>query len=452
MSDKKIKIVVIDDNVDRRNRIQTVLPDYVETCITDFGNNAMSLMKPEADGRIPKLIIINGDDSKGLGLYTFDWIRNKEASLADKFIPVILFIEDEFSDRALDFLEIGDVEFFEGDVEDPEFFSLFASMIETEKEEIIEEPTYTEDKSAERLIGKTIPAPSGSEDKPQRSVLLNMEEQLEKLEVTMERGREKAEALRRIMAEVATENSVSANSTIKPIHVLDKRREELNKPRVVAVDTSFSKKNTSGFASRYISDTEDDESDIPEEFRKKRIQNNKASNMQQFTVKSSSLANSLMYGNNSQNAAEFYKNYERPAYAGNAPANNNQQEQKRGTIVVVDDDVVALRTAKLFLSSQFNVVLCDSGMKAIDFFIRNKADMIFINAVMPNLDGVRTLNSIRMQQNGSNVPAVFLVGREFTGTRESLAGKFVCGTIPKPLTRANLISAVEHIFSYKNRG
>lgn len=448
MSDKKIKIVVIDDNADRRNRIQSLLPDYAEVCVTDFGNNAMSLLRPEADGRIPKLVIINADDTKGMGLYTFDWIKNKEASLADKSIQVILLIEDEFSDRALDFLEIGDAEFFEGDVEDPEFFSLFANAIETETEEAyIPEPVYTEEKSAERLIGKRIVAPAGSEDKPQRSVLLNLEEQLENLEATMERGREKAENLRRIMAEVATENTVSASSTIKPIRVLDKRREELNKPRSTSWNSTSSRKKTSDALNTYL--PQDDESDIPEEFRLKHNQQGKTAPPNQFTVKSSPLANSLMYGTNMQSSSEFYRNYEK-AIVANAAANNAGGEvKKRGKIVVVDDDYGSLRTAKLFLSSQFEVILCDTGMKAIDYFVRDKADVLLIDAVMPNLDGTKTLASIRMQRNGSDVPAVFLIGRDFTGTRESLAGKYVCGTIPKPLTRANLLTAVEQVLSYK---
>ena len=451
MSDKKLKVVVIDDNASRRAAIESVLPAYVDIFTSGFGDNAISLLRPEKDGRIPKVIILNGEDKKGMGLYTFDWIKNKEPAYVNAPVSVILLIEDEFSDKALDYLEIGDAYFYEGDVEDNEFFSVFAEALDTEVvEEIDEEPLYTEDKSAERLIGKTISAPAGSEDKPQRSILLNMEEQLESLEAAMERGRQKAETIRQIMAEVAVENSAASHSHINPISVLDKRKKELNIETKIG---NLNKSKSTGVIHEYITTTYD-EDDIPEEFRRPSDNPKPA-----VSVKRSDLANSLMFGNSGaagkasagigQDPSAFYKSYEKSI---NDNAQTENAPKKRGTIVVVDDDVVVLRTAKLFLTSQFEVVTCDSGMKAIDYFVKNSADLLFLDTVMPNLDGVRTLSSIRFQPKGSRVPVVYLVGRDFYGTRDSLAGNYVFGTIPKPLTRTNLMAAVEQVWSYRGKG
>lgn len=425
MKDNKPKIVIIDDNAARRSTIKHMLPDYVDVFDSGFGSAANALLMPESDGRIPRVVILNGDDDKKQGYQTYEWMKTKAPNLAGAGVSVIVLTEDEFSDKAMQFLELGDVLFYEGDIDEDEFFSVFVEALESELEEddVIDTPSYSTDKSVDRLIGLTVSAPAGTEGKPQRSVLINMEDHLEGLESAMEKERKKAESLRQIMADVAVENAVSGKS-IKPIRVLDKQRKDHNMPRSV---------------SKVVDNDNDNEEDIPEEFRRTKSEQPKV------TLKQSALAQELMFGNRANAMANG-------GIMTPPPTMSEEPIRKRGTIVVVDDDIVTLRTAKLFLQSQFNVITCESGMKAIDYFVRNQADMLFIDAVMPKLDGIMTLSSIRFQQNGCRVPTVYLVGNDFQGTRERLAGNYVFGTIQKPLTRIALLSAVEQVFSYINRG
>ena len=113
----QIRAVIIDDDRNRRELIKNSLPEYIESIDIVFGEGAIDYIKRDAEGILPDLVILNGDDSKNLGLYVFDWMINKSNDPDIEAIPVIVLTEDEFSDRCMEFLEIGDVIFYEGEID-----------------------------------------------------------------------------------------------------------------------------------------------------------------------------------------------------------------------------------------------------------------------------------------------------------------------------------------------
>jgi len=401
MDDQRLKIVIVDDNQDRRNTIKSLLPDYAEGFICDFGNQAMAAIRPDTKGRVPALVILNADDAKGMALYTFDWMINKEPSLSGEYVPVLLLAEDQFSDRILDFLEIEDAFIYEGDIEEDTFYSAFIEALDSSPA-IKEEPLYSGEKSGRSIIGKSILAPTGDGEHPVRSAVLNLNDRMGNLEAALARGRKKNEEIRILLSEaqdLKERKKTETESKRTAPSFLGKAKEKLKKdePKPVRI-----------FESGPSSDI---------------IKSHSADRSGQVNV---------------------------------LPTQNEAHQTDYNsilikTVVVVDDDPRLQKLIKLFLQDNYTVISLDSGMKAIDYFIKNSADIILIDAVMPNLSGMQTLNSIRWQNNGKNVPALFLVGNDFAGRAEELTGDHVYGTIKKPFTKGSVITAFEQVKYYMSR-
>ena len=86
----QIRAVIIDDDRNRRETIKNSLPDYIECVAIGFGDGAIDYIKRDVEGNLPDLVILNGDDSKNLGLYVFDWMINKTAYDVWTFLNLVM--------------------------------------------------------------------------------------------------------------------------------------------------------------------------------------------------------------------------------------------------------------------------------------------------------------------------------------------------------------------------
>mgnify|MGYP002859289687 CR=1 FL=1 len=194
-----LRVVVIDDDRARREKISNILPDYIEADVADSGEEALMYIRRDSDGNLPDVVVLNGEDTKNFGLYVFDWMVNKSGDDDIAAIPVIVLTDDEFSDRSLEFFEIGDVIFYEGEIEDDRLFSVITEAIE--EAEFNEEPveaSYEETRSIDRLMGRSVKA-SGGDGRP-RAVVLDMDTRLKNLESALERGQKRARDIRSLLS------------------------------------------------------------------------------------------------------------------------------------------------------------------------------------------------------------------------------------------------------------
>ena len=67
--------------------------------------------------------------------------------------------------------------------------------------------------------------------------------------------------------------------------------------------------------------------------------------------------------------------------------------QKR--ILVVDDDDMNLTRTRIILKNDYDVILVNSGMKALDTLKREKVDLVLLDIEMPNMDGFETFRQMK---------------------------------------------------------
>jgi len=85
--------------------------------------------------------------------------------------------------------------------------------------------------------------------------------------------------------------------------------------------------------------------------------------------------------------------------------------QKKPCIFLVDDNSVNLNTGKSALQHDYTVITIPSGEKLLLILENNQPDLILLDIDMPGLDGYDTLKIIKSNPATTEIPVIFLTGK-----------------------------------------
>lgn len=112
-------------------------------------------------------------------------------------------------------------------------------------------------------------------------------------------------------------------------------------------------------------------------------------------------------------------------------------------VVVVDDSNTIRRSAEVFLKQAGCVVaLAEDGFSAMSVIVDQKPDIVFVDVMMPRLDGYQACALIKRNETFRATPVIMLTSKDgvFDRARGRLAG---CDDyLTKPFTRESLLGAV----------
>ena len=114
-------------------------------------------------------------------------------------------------------------------------------------------------------------------------------------------------------------------------------------------------------------------------------------------------------------------------------------------ILAVDDNRPNLNIVSAFLKdTKAQVDLCASGTEALEKCREKRYDLILLDHMMPDPDGIRTLEMIRTDAESRNpdVPAVVLTANAVAGSREMYLAAGFADYLAKPLDAAKLEETV----------
>jgi CheY-like chemotaxis protein len=116
----------------------------------------------------------------------------------------------------------------------------------------------------------------------------------------------------------------------------------------------------------------------------------------------------------------------------------------RARLLIVDDIATNLRVAEgLLMAYQATVDICQSGAEAIDLVKKQEYDIVFMDHMMPDMDGIETTTAIRALWGGrfKTMPIVALTANAMVGMREMFIEKGFNDFLAKPID----ISKMEEI-------
>ena len=119
-------------------------------------------------------------------------------------------------------------------------------------------------------------------------------------------------------------------------------------------------------------------------------------------------------------------------------------------VMVIDDGNTIRRSAEIFLAQAgCEVVLAEDGSDALAKIADHHPDVIFVDIMMPRLDGYQTCALIKKNPRLSPTPVIMLSSRDglFDRARGRMAGSDEYLT--KPFTKDSLLRAVA---SHARRG
>ncbi len=81
------------------------------------------------------------------------------------------------------------------------------------------------------------------------------------------------------------------------------------------------------------------------------------------------------------------------------------------SILIVDDDASYLGLVREWLKDTYKVSMANSGMQAIKWLGKNKADLILLDHEMPVTSGPQVLEMLRNDEETKKIPVMFLTGK-----------------------------------------
>ena len=116
------------------------------------------------------------------------------------------------------------------------------------------------------------------------------------------------------------------------------------------------------------------------------------------------------------------------------------------SILVVDDDPTYLGVVREWLKSKYQVAMVSSGLQAIKWLGKNKADLILLDYEMPVTDGPQVLEMLRADEETKSIPVIFLTGKS---DRESVMAVLSLkpeGYFLKSIEREELLNNLKDFF------
>jgi len=113
-------------------------------------------------------------------------------------------------------------------------------------------------------------------------------------------------------------------------------------------------------------------------------------------------------------------------------------------ILVVDDSRTICRTAEVLLGEEgCSVITAEDGYVALAKLVSEKPDLIFLDIMMPRVDGFQACAIIKNNPKYKDLPVIMLTSKD--GLVDRARGRLVGATyyLTKPFTREELIGAVK---------
>ncbi len=134
-------------------------------------------------------------------------------------------------------------------------------------------------------------------------------------------------------------------------------------------------------------------------------------------------------------------------------ANNDRRKQDRvknnnSTILIVDDSrTVTHALKKLLEQAGYNALIATDGEQGIRMAKQHKPNLIFMDLIMPGINGFQATRLIRRDALIKDIPIVIISGNEqaaekFWGTRIGANG-----FLAKPITRKNFFHSIDEILN-----
>ena len=120
-------------------------------------------------------------------------------------------------------------------------------------------------------------------------------------------------------------------------------------------------------------------------------------------------------------------------------------------ILFIDDeeDIQTLARFCLELETNWELITASNGHEGIAMAEREQPDAILLDVMMPDLDGLQTLEKLRNNPKTRDIPAIFLTAKVQASDRRRFYAAGAVGVINKPFDSLTLASQIAGFLGWK---
>jgi len=131
-------------------------------------------------------------------------------------------------------------------------------------------------------------------------------------------------------------------------------------------------------------------------------------------------------------------------------------EKNKATVLVIDDEHGIRQSFKMVLKDEFNVLLAETGAKAIEIFSKSSVDLILLDILLPDTNGLDLLKNLKQIDPNTEIIMVTAVKEIQTAVNAIKLGAYeyiikpfvvddVINTINRALEKHNLVKEVTYL-------
>ncbi|MEM2425666.1 MAG: response regulator [Archaeoglobaceae archaeon] len=109
-------------------------------------------------------------------------------------------------------------------------------------------------------------------------------------------------------------------------------------------------------------------------------------------------------------------------------------------VLIVEDDVAVLEVLQMMLSENYEVILARTGKEAIYSYKMYKPDIVLMDIVLPDLDGIEATKEIKKRDPDAKIIGITAFSIQ---KGKDLLKAGALEIIEKPFTRKKLIDTIE---------
>lgn len=100
--------------------------------------------------------------------------------------------------------------------------------------------------------------------------------------------------------------------------------------------------------------------------------------------------------------------------------------------------------------SDYEIKICNNGKILLENVEQFKPDLILLDVMMPEMDGISTFKALQADEKTKNIPVIFMTAKAQVHEIKVFEDTGVIGVITKPFDPLQLCSQIAEIWSSSN--
>lgn len=109
-------------------------------------------------------------------------------------------------------------------------------------------------------------------------------------------------------------------------------------------------------------------------------------------------------------------------------------------------DIQTIVEISCWSTSNCEIKICDNGKILLDCVEDYNPDLILLDAMMPEMDGITTLRNLQLNEKTKNIPVIFITAKAQDHELKLFSESGVIGVITKPFNPMQLFLDIKELW------